>query len=54
MVLIPQAFEEGGEMIAQIEQAQRIGDPLLGIIIPAIILGLSVFFTWLLYKRFSK
>lgn len=41
-------------MIAQIEQAQRIGDPSLGIIIPALILGLSVFFTWMLYKRFSK
>lgn len=41
-------------MIAQIEQAQRIGDPILGIIIPALILGISVYFTWVLYKRFSK
>lgn len=38
----------------QIEQAQRIGSPILGIILPAIILGLSIFFTWLLYKKFSK
>lgn len=41
-------------MIEHIEEAQRIGSPLLGIIIPAIILGVSVFFTWLLYKKFSK
>jgi hypothetical protein len=41
-------------MIAQIEQAQRIGGEWLGIFIPALILGLSVFFTWILYKRFSK
>ncbi len=41
-------------MIAQIEQAQRIGDASLGIIIPTLILGFSVFLTWILYKRFSK
>jgi hypothetical protein len=35
-------------------QPERIGDPSLGIIIPAIILLISIISTWLLYKRFSK
>lgn len=35
-------------------QTERIGDPLLGIVIPAIILVISVILTWLLYKKFSK
>ncbi|MEJ5351181.1 MAG: hypothetical protein WHS65_06285 [Melioribacteraceae bacterium] len=41
-------------MILLIEQFQRIGSPILGVIFPALILGLSIFFTWLLYKKFSK
>ena len=32
----------------------KIGDPLLGIIIPGIILLISMLLTWALYKRFSK
>jgi len=32
----------------------KIGDPILGIIIPGAILLLSIFVTWALYKRFSK
>lgn len=35
-------------------QPERIGDPSLGIIIPAVVLFISVLFTWLLYKKFSK
>lgn len=34
--------------------AERIGSPLLGIIIPALILGISTWVTWLLYKKFTK
>lgn len=41
-------------MIQLILSTQRIGDAWLGIVIPALILGISVFFTWILYKRFSK
>ncbi|MFA3782271.1 hypothetical protein ABRY23_04320 [Melioribacteraceae bacterium 4301-Me] len=41
-------------MIALIQYAERIGSPILGVIIPAAILLLSVIFTWVLYKRFSK
>ncbi|MEG8990813.1 hypothetical protein VJY32_13670 [Ignavibacteria bacterium 4148-Me] len=41
-------------MILLIEQSQRIGSPILGVIFPAIILAISIFFTWLLYKKFSK
>jgi hypothetical protein len=32
----------------------RIGHPVLGIIIPAIILLVSFTLTWLLYRHFSK
>jgi hypothetical protein len=37
-----------------LQQAERIGDPVLGIIIPAVILVISIITTWMLYKRFSK
>lgn len=33
---------------------KRIGAPVLGIIIPALILIIAVCLTWLLYRRFSK
>jgi hypothetical protein len=35
-------------------QTDKIGDPILGIIIPGSILLLSIFVTWALYKHFSK
>jgi hypothetical protein len=35
-------------------QPERIGDPILGIIIPGVILLLSMVSTWLLFKRFSR
>ena len=35
-------------------QAARIGAPLLGVIIPLLVLGLSFIVTWLLYRHFSK
>jgi len=41
-------------MISLIDNLQRIGSPILGIIFPALILGLSIFLTWLLYKKFSR
>ncbi len=41
-------------MIPLIETVQRIGNSILGIIFPTLILGLSIFLTWLLYKKFSK
>jgi hypothetical protein len=42
-------------MIALFTQVtQRIGDPSLGIIVPAIILFISSLVTWLLYKKFSR
>jgi hypothetical protein len=35
-------------------QSEKIGDPILGIIIPGSILLLSVIVTWALYKHFSQ
>lgn len=32
---------------------ERIGSPVLGIIIPAVILSISIITTWMLYKKFS-
>ncbi|MBN2571438.1 MAG: hypothetical protein JXA68_04865 [Ignavibacteriales bacterium] len=32
---------------------ERIGHPMLGIIIPAVILAVSIITTWMLYKKFS-
>ena len=37
-----------------LQQAERVGDPLFGIIIPGIVLLISFILTWMLYKRFSK
>jgi len=31
----------------------KIGAPWLGIVIPAVILIISIFLTWFLYRRFS-
>ena len=35
-------------------QSEKIGDPILGIIIPGVILLISIVVTWALYKHFSK
>ena len=41
-------------MLLLADQSTRMGHPVLGIIIPALVLMLSVVLTWLLYKKFSK
>ncbi len=42
-------------MVALLVQApQRIGSPILGLVIPAVILLISCWVTWALYKHFSK
>jgi len=35
-------------------QTSRIGAPILGVIIPAVIFGLSFFLTYLLIRHFMK
>ncbi len=34
-------------------EVTRIGSPVLSVIIPAIVLGISIVATWLLYRHFS-
>jgi lipopolysaccharide export LptBFGC system permease protein LptF len=34
--------------------AERIGSPILGIILPAIIFTVSFWVVWILFKRFTK
>ena len=41
-------------MIGMVLMATRIGSPILGIIIPAIIFTLSFFVTYLLIRHFMK
>ncbi len=42
-------------MIATLAQhGTRIGSPILGYIIPAIIFGISFFVAFILYKHFSR
>jgi|GEM_PF-4672345 len=41
-------------MFSIILQATRIGPPVLGILLPAFILGLSFVLTYLLVRYFSK
>jgi len=36
------------------DQAQQVGSPVLGYIIPAFILIVAVGLTWMLYKKFSN
>ncbi len=36
------------------QAVQRIGSPILGIIIPAVIFIISSVVTWLLYRHFTK
>ncbi len=37
-----------------LQQTERIGSPVLGIVIPAVILLVSCVVTWALYKHFAK
>ena len=37
-----------------LQQLPRIGSPVLGYIIPAVIFGVSFFVAWVLYKRFTR
>jgi len=41
-------------IIILITKVDRIGAPILGYIIPALILLVAVGLTWMLYRRFSK
>jgi len=41
-------------MLYILAQAARVGAPILGIIIPAIVFVISFVVTWALYKHFSK
>lgn len=41
-------------MIQFIIASTRIGAPILGVIIPAVIFGISFFVTWLLIRHFMK
>jgi hypothetical protein len=48
-------IQRGEVMLAAvITQTERIGSPLLGIVIPLAIFVVSFIVTWLLYKHFSK
>jgi hypothetical protein len=35
-------------------QSARIGSPVLGVVIPALIFAASFLLTWMLYRHFSK
>lgn len=35
-------------------ESRRIGDPSLGIIVPAVLFAVSFLLTWMLYKHFSR
>jgi hypothetical protein len=35
-------------------QATRLGSPILGIVIPAIVFAVSFVLTWMLYRHFSR
>jgi hypothetical protein len=37
-----------------LQQPERIGSPILGVIIPAVILLVACFVTWALYRHFAK
>lgn len=41
-------------MMAIVAQSMRIGPPILGVIIPAIVFLVSFVLTWMLYKHFSR
>ncbi len=36
------------------QQTERIGSPVLGIVIPAVILLVACWVTWALYKHFAE
>ena len=37
-----------------LQQTERIGSPVMGIVVPAVILLVSCVVTWALYKHFAK
>lgn len=37
-----------------LQETQRIGSPVLGIVIPAVILVVACWVTWALYKHFAE
>jgi hypothetical protein len=37
-----------------LQALERIGSPVIGILIPGLVLLLSIVLTWLLYNRFSE
>ncbi len=41
-------------MVVLLAQSSRIGAPILGVIIPLLVLAVSFVVTWLLYRHFSK
>ena len=41
-------------LLLMVHAPQRIGSPILGIVIPAVILLISCWVTWALYKHFSE
>jgi TRAP-type C4-dicarboxylate transport system permease small subunit len=51
-----QKKKQEGRLIMEIlfQTVKRFGDPIWGIVIPAVVLFFSILFTWLLYKKFSK
>jgi hypothetical protein len=41
-------------LIILLQALERIGSPVMGILIPGLILLLSIVLTWMLYIRFSE
>lgn len=41
-------------MIELAAQATRLGSPIWGVIIPAVVFAVSFVLTWLLYRHYSK
>ena len=41
-------------LLLLVQQTQRIGAPWMGVVIPAVILLVSCWVTWALYKHFSE
>ena len=41
-------------MMALLTVPGRLGSPLLGVVIPAVVFGISFVLTWMLYRHFSE
>ena len=41
-------------MMAEASSSVRLGSPILGIIIPAVVFAISFVLTWVLYRHFSR